>query len=294
MDTCFGNNRCHVRRPGMQFDYLINKVDVCRWEPAETRLLVGVISSADNFKQRQAIRATWGGTSRRMGFKVVFFLGTTADDEVRRQVSEEDDFHDDIVQGNFIDAYQNLTFKTVMLIRWARDNCAQASFVLKIDDDMLLSVWDLAATLNQLQAARRTMWGWLYHRRKPVRNKTNKCYVSEKLYAPNVYPDFLSGTSYLISGDSVAILAKGIEDEPFYPLEDVFLTGIVAEKVLVYRESMAGFFCQHKRYRGPCAVPKLVTSHSWSPVMLKKMWKKVTSRLDLKLCRGLKDVQMIA
>lgn len=58
--------------------------------------------------------------------------------------------HKDIVQGNFTDTCRNLTYKTVMLIRWARDYCAGAGFVLKIEDHMLLSVWDLAATLNNL------------------------------------------------------------------------------------------------------------------------------------------------
>ncbi|KAH9368315.1 hypothetical protein HPB48_004507 [Haemaphysalis longicornis] len=91
-----------------------------------------------------------------MGFKLVFLLGTTQRREVRRRVSEENGLHEDIVQGNFIDAYRNLTYKTVMLIRWARDFCARASFVLKIDDDMLLSVWDLAA--NTEQAASREVY----------------------------------------------------------------------------------------------------------------------------------------
>lgn len=291
--TRLANGKRRLRRQGMRFSYLINEVDVCRWEQNETRLLIGVISSEGNFEQRRAIRATWGGTSRRMGFKVIFLLGTTERREVRSKVSQENNLHKDIVQGNFIDTYGNLTYKTVMLIRWARDYCTGASFVLKIDDDMLLGVWDLATTLNQLQQVRRTMWGWLYHKYKPVRNKSNKWYVSEKTYAKDVYPDFLSGGSYLISGDSVTILAEGTEYEPFYPLEDVYLTGLVAEKVSINRKNMAGFFFEHMPYRRPCAVPKLVTSHNWSAVTLKNLWRNVTSRRDFRLCRGLKDSQKL-
>ncbi|KAL1481301.1 hypothetical protein MTO96_015737 [Rhipicephalus appendiculatus] len=37
-----------------------------------------------------------------------------------------------------------------MLLRWAREKCSESDLVLKIDDDMFLSVWDLAVVANGL------------------------------------------------------------------------------------------------------------------------------------------------
>ncbi|KAL1481298.1 hypothetical protein MTO96_015734 [Rhipicephalus appendiculatus] len=59
----------------------------------------------------------------RLGFVVVFLLGTTPDQEVQRKVLAEHETYGDIVQGDFVDSYKNLTYKSAMLIRWAREKC---------------------------------------------------------------------------------------------------------------------------------------------------------------------------
>ena len=39
--------------------------------------------------------------------------------------------HGDIVQERFIDSYYNLTVKTLMVVKWATQNCDNFSYVLK-------------------------------------------------------------------------------------------------------------------------------------------------------------------
>nr|XP_037288785.1 beta-1,3-galactosyltransferase 1-like [Rhipicephalus microplus] len=165
-----------------------------------------------------------------MGFVVVFLLGATPDQDVQRKVLAENDIYGDVVQGDFIESYENLTYKTAMMIRWTRAKCSKAEFVLKIDDDMILSVWDFAVILKGLEGIKHSMWGYLYRHHGPNRNVSSKWYVSEEEYAPDTYPDFLSGTGYLISGDAISALDDVIHDECFFPLEDIYLTAIVAER----------------------------------------------------------------
>ncbi|KAL3216326.1 hypothetical protein MRX96_051211 [Rhipicephalus microplus] len=133
-----------------------------------------------------------------MGFVVVFLLGATPYQEVQRKVSAEHDIYGDVVQGDFVDSYENLTYKSVMLLRLAREKCSDTDFVLKIDDDVLLSVWDLAVIANSLVGIKHSMWGYLYRGFRPHRNVASKWYVSRDKYGPDTYPDFLSGTGYLI------------------------------------------------------------------------------------------------
>ncbi|KAL3218309.1 hypothetical protein MRX96_005964 [Rhipicephalus microplus] len=96
-----------------------------------------------------------------MGFVVVFMLGATPYQEVQRKVSQEHDIHGVIVQVDIVDSYENLTYKSVMLLHWAREKCSDTDFVLKIDDDVLLRVWDLAVVANSLGGVKRSIWGHL-------------------------------------------------------------------------------------------------------------------------------------
>ncbi|KAL1481299.1 hypothetical protein MTO96_015735 [Rhipicephalus appendiculatus] len=68
----------------LTFEYLTQVQKSCERTTDRTSVLIGIISSADNFESRAAIRDTWGGTARKMGFVVVFMLGATLDQEVQR------------------------------------------------------------------------------------------------------------------------------------------------------------------------------------------------------------------
>ncbi|KAH7971145.1 hypothetical protein HPB49_019502 [Dermacentor silvarum] len=222
--------RCGVGNKGLTFKYVTHRARVCEPAANRTSVLIGVISSTPNFEARAAIRDTWGGTALKMGFDVVFLLGKTSDQELQRKVFAEHDSYGDIVQGDFVDCYRNLTYKTVILMRWAREKCSDANFVLKIDDDMLLGVWDFAVVVNGLVGVKRSMWGNLNSDPRPNRYVSQKWYVSRQEYAPDTYPPFLSGTAYLISGDSIATLEELTHYECFFPLEDIYLTAIVADR----------------------------------------------------------------
>ena len=49
----------------------------------------------------------------------------------------------DIVQGGFIDAYSNMTYKNIFGKLWVSEFCPQAKFVIKSDDDMFIDMFAL-------------------------------------------------------------------------------------------------------------------------------------------------------
>lgn len=53
----------------------------------------------------------------------VFIIGQTDDAEVQDKLADESLFHGDIVQEQFMESYQNLTLKAVMMMKWVNDNC---------------------------------------------------------------------------------------------------------------------------------------------------------------------------
>ena len=78
--------------------------------------------------------------------------------------------------------------------------------------------------------------GW-----KPVRNPKSKYFITEAQYAEEHYPDFATGPSYLVSRAAVEPLVERALDELYIHLEDVFITGVVAEKVDVERRNNEQF-----------------------------------------------------
>ncbi|KAL1480585.1 hypothetical protein MTO96_050906 [Rhipicephalus appendiculatus] len=264
------------------FAYILNKPNLCS-EPPSTAVLIVVITSSINFAQRNAIRSTWGDAARRRGYKVIFLVGTPKLKPFQRNIAYEDSQYGDMVQADFIDSYRNLTLKSITMVRWASAYCSNASLVLKIDDDMLLNVWDLAARVRTLSGVKRTLWGLLAQKWTPQRNPRSKWYVSSRAYRNSSYPDFLAGPAYLLSGDSVPLLARGSAGVPYLYLEDVFLTGIVAEKVGVHRVHDEGFLNYRKLFT-PCTRPRILTSHGYTPLYLKHTWRALFAGAERQTC----------
>ena len=47
----------------------------------------------------------------------------------------------DLIQGNFMDTYRNLTYKSIMGHMWVSNFCNQAEFVVKTDDEIYVDIY---------------------------------------------------------------------------------------------------------------------------------------------------------
>ena len=56
--------------------------------------------------------------------------------------------HQDILQWDFMDTYNNLTIKSILALKWAPAFCSTAKFVIKMDDDVFLNAINLANFLE--------------------------------------------------------------------------------------------------------------------------------------------------
>ena len=66
---------------------------------------------------------------------------------------------------------------------------------------------------------------------KPGRVKESKYYISEEQYEEPNYPNFVTGPNYLLSRSAVDLLLEAAWNQPYVPLEDVFFTGILPERL---------------------------------------------------------------
>ncbi|PIK56175.1 hypothetical protein BSL78_06913 [Apostichopus japonicus] len=107
--------------------------------------VVSLISShVRNYKQRNAIRKTWGSQHLFLGRNVryVFILGKVEGEKeamTQELVAKEAQKYGDIVQGNFQESFKNLTLKVVLGLKWTTEFCSDAAYLYKGDEDMFVA-----------------------------------------------------------------------------------------------------------------------------------------------------------
>lgn len=249
-------------------------------------MIVFVISAVGNFKEREAIRETWGGFAVEKGAIVLFLVGDTLNRTVQEKILEEDEKYLDIIQGEYIDSYYNLTLKTMSMMKWVSDNCEKIKFVFKVDDDVFVNMKAIV-DFSELRYFKSAIIGNIARKWAPHRNPVNKWYIPKSIYKEMRYPNFATGTSYLFTGDAAKPLYEtSIKMTPWY-LEDVFMTGIVAEKAQIRR-------LHHSMIRNtrlsitPCNYRFFMTSHKHTPEDIKQLWQLIYEHsCDKKLQKAL-------
>ena len=54
-----------------------------------------------------------------------FCAGSTPNSQLQESIARENELHHDIVQGDFLDTYRNLSYKSIMGQLWASEFCEQ-------------------------------------------------------------------------------------------------------------------------------------------------------------------------
>jgi len=107
---------------------------------ADQRVFVAVISASSYFEKRQMIRQTWFHNLDNTFYGFAFILGLTENTTIQHSIEEESLTFGDIIQMNFLDDYNNLTLKSIVLLHWLSISCPKISYILKCDDDVYVNV----------------------------------------------------------------------------------------------------------------------------------------------------------
>ncbi|KAK8728163.1 hypothetical protein OTU49_009145, partial [Cherax quadricarinatus] len=234
-----------------EFRYVHEASETC--SPARLFFVFLVHSRPDHFRQRQAIRATWGG-HRDLGggwaARTVFLLGVGGGGggeageggvgggiNITQVVEEESGRHGDLVVGSFTDHYHNLTYKHVMTLRWAAAHCAHAVYLIKADDDAFIDVPALRALLDRtfaLPPPKRTLaCNVLPAGTEPQRS--GKWAVNESDYPWSTYPRYCAGLAYVATPDTADVLSRVAEARVSTRIwvDDVWVTGLLVESLRI-------------------------------------------------------------
>ncbi|XP_019872541.1 beta-1,3-galactosyltransferase 5 [Aethina tumida] len=247
---------------------------VCPELGKNIKLLICITSAPSHESARLAIRETWGHYAIRKDVAIAFMLGSTSDETLNTRLDAEQDLYGDIIRGKFIDTYDNLTLKTISLLEWVDNYCPKAAFVLKTDDDMFINVSRLLAFLSKHKPDQRAIYGRLAKKWKPIRNKKSKYYISPQQYKPSVFPDFTTGPAYLMPAQLSKELYTAALNHTYFKLEDVFVTGIVANGLKIKRVHAPEFLNKKVSFT-PCNLQKAISFHMVKSSEQYDLWKRL-------------------
>ncbi|CAH0561319.1 unnamed protein product [Brassicogethes aeneus] len=221
----------------------------------ESFLAIIVITSYfGHVELRSAIRRAFSEkTLAHMGLKRVFLLGEAPSDKYTKQESivNENRRFNDIIQGNFIEAYRNLTYKHLMGLKWATDHC-KAQFLIKMDDDIVVNLRAVVDILKNTKFPQKLLAGYIFKGMKPIRLKANKWYVTEEEYKYNNYPAFISGWFYITNiktGQHLVLLSNYYK---YFWIDDLFVTGIVANSLKIRHYDLSKYFTVNPEFLECC------------------------------------------
>jgi len=220
-----------------RFEFLLNS-DICERNKVGNNsvlLLIIVTSHPGHVSLRQAYRnALPTSVLRQFGIRRMFLLGRINPfqenySQVDQTVVEaEHQQYGDIVQGDFVESYKNLSYKHVMGLKHAVNYCPHTKYLLKMDDDIAVDIFQLLAYVKQRNVSGLALAGAVMTtlELQPFRDKSSKWFVTREEYALESYPSFVSGWAYITSVACAQELVERSESSPYFWIDDVYVSFI--------------------------------------------------------------------
>ncbi|XP_001355264.2 beta-1,3-galactosyltransferase brn [Drosophila pseudoobscura] len=245
------------------FDYLLPS-DVCRHVDKELLAVLIVTSYAGHDSLRAAHRqAITQSKLAEMGLQRVFLLAALPLREhffTQAQVINEQTRFGDLLQGNFVEDYRNLSYKHVMGLRWAAGECeGRTKFIIKLDDDIIYDVFHLRRYLESLEVSQPALAtsstllaGYVLDAKPPIRLQANKWYVTRQEYPHTIYPAYLSGWLYITNVPTAARLVAEAERVSIFWIDDTWVTGVVRARLGIPLERHNDWYSANSEFLDCC------------------------------------------
>ena len=272
-----------------------------------------VPSSPHDSEIRNAIRETWGsvaqslrwpGKALSLSSRLTFVLGITDKEnkslhshntdillDFSTQVplfnnnkTKDPDFQhktdtqiNDILQFDMVDSYRNLTRKILLALQWVISSCKNVQYILKVDQDIFVNVPLLLSFLKH-HGKKNSIYGHIYHG-GPVQ-RDGRWAASKSVYPPERYPVYAAGTAYVVSTSAAETVLKLYPYFPYVPIEDAFITGVLASVGSVARVHVTGFTHSLDPKPLPCTFinDKKYFGNGMTEFDLRKIWRRHVDR----------------
>jgi hypothetical protein len=278
-------------------------------------LLILVPSAPGSADVRDAIRKSWGSVARgkwpfsrkRWRVALVFLVGVrespVIDDSRARSpqslesggssqqtssmaaLRNEAATHRDLLVGNFVDSYRNLTLKMLSGLSWLSTHCdmQRVRHLLKADHDMFVHVDMLLHVLEHLLKTHprhvldSAVIGEVLCNECVDRNPLSKLRFDSLMYPFSSYPPYVRGGTYLLPGHLVTPLVNASQFFPLLPVEDAYLNGVVARALRLRHVHLQGVMTGLPCRLSPCLFlsTNQLSATNVMPDMMSDIWRAV-------------------
>ncbi|KAG4065881.1 hypothetical protein HA402_012559 [Bradysia odoriphaga] len=208
----------------------------------ERTAVIVVLSARKNFDRRNLVRQTYGSVKNTNNVRILAIIFVLAnsdiqDDEANNKLKEEMDRFADVIMGDFVDSYRNLTLKTIMAYDWVTSYCRQAQIVVKTDDDVLVNIFELTRHLDSLSPAdmvSSNIWCNLHQNENTVNDPQSRFYVSPVDFPNGKFPDHCAGIGYITPFHVIERIVDDVSRSFVGRVcthEDVFMTSVVTTHI---------------------------------------------------------------
>lgn len=130
--------------------------------------------------------------------------------------------------------------------------------------------YDALSEENRLENTKDLLMGYKHCSAKPITDVNSKWHSPGYMFSGEYYPEYLSGSAYLMTISTLKQLYVESLNTPLFHLEDAFLTGFVAQKI------------KHKRHHHPlfryfpdsdrCSLRGRIVQHLMTPNDLREAY----------------------
>ena len=214
--------------------YILENPRLCSSESSLVMLIV-VKSSPTHFENRKILRETWMNQIEKLTSgrtKFLFVMGKT---NFSTQKGIEDEFrkYGDILQGDFVDSYRNLTEKGVTFMKWINERCRNTQIILQTDDDVVVNVSNLFKYMLSVIINRSKTIICNLRLAAPIkRNRMSKWSVEEHFFpSTTVFQTYCTGFFVLYTNDLTPLFFEAAKSTPFFWVDDVYLYGLLLNRI---------------------------------------------------------------
>jgi hypothetical protein len=221
--------------------------DVPEAEPISILILIKTRASEKLLRRkvRRSLRNQTALLNNQTRIRYGFLLGYSEEG-----ISDEIFKYKDFIIGDFRDTYQNLTYKTMMGLRWAMEECPNFQFHVSADVDMHICLEKLVRFLKdpynypkvkdelnlgqilspdeQFYAGHVFPYGSSY----PHRMRTSPWYLAQNQYPADLLPAYVSGRMVVMSKKTVSSFYYLSPFIQHINVDDVYL-GLLANKLRI-------------------------------------------------------------
>ncbi|XP_076042125.1 beta-1,3-galactosyltransferase 2-like [Oratosquilla oratoria] len=221
--------------PSIPTRFLIEEVDFCTEERNPRLRTIGfVLSTISAVGKRATTRRTWANSdiSRKYGFRmaVVFIVGRAKNKREEQILEKESVRYHDMVQVDFEDHYDLLTYKTLAGLVWVHRHCSHVPWTFKADDDILIDDFLFVEKIKEIQVLGvEHKFYCALHPNRPVFREGGLGVLPEE-FPEDYYPPYCSGSMWFMLTALAPRLLTSAQVINILHIEDAYVTGLLARQ----------------------------------------------------------------